>query len=90
LQTEFAARPHLSQTEAFLIDNPSLPFYRPRLIDKHLSVLSFNYLPLSPQLIQALISHPELAPLTALVCWTAEQDLIVKGTLESLKRDWGK
>jgi len=90
LQTEFEARPHPQEPGAFLIDTPPLPFRQPRIIEEHLSILSFNYLPLSANLIWALINHPELALATTIVLWTAEQDLVIKGALESLKQQLGK
>lgn len=89
LQTKFEAHPHPQEPDAFLMDTPPLPFYGPKIIEEHLSILSFNYLPLSANLIWALINHPELAPETTMVIWTAEQDLIIKGALESLKRQLG-
>ncbi len=84
LKTEFETKDHPGEPEAFLVGNPLLPFYHPRLIDRRLAVTGFNYLPLPVELIHALILHPELAPLTTLVSWTSEQDLIARGTLRGL------
>lgn len=89
LQIEFAAHPHPQEPDAFLMDTPPLPFYRPKIIEEHLSIMSFNYRPLSANLIWALINHPELAPETTIVLWTAEQDIIFKGALVSLKQQLG-
>ena len=84
LKTEYGARDHPQEADSFLMSDPPLPFYHPRLIDRRLAVTGFNYLPLPVELIHALILHPELAPLTALVSWTSEQDLIARGTLRRL------
>ena len=81
LRAEFGALPHPHEADAFLIDNPPLPFYQPQILVDHLSILSFNYWPLSISLIEALLKHPELAPTNTQVLWTAEQDLVVAGTL---------
>ena len=84
LKTEYGAKDHPHEPGSFLMGNLPLPFYHPRLIDRRLAVTGFNYLPLPVELIHALILHPELAPLTALVSWTSEQDLIARGTLRRL------
>ncbi len=86
LKAEFGAWSHPQEPNAFLIDDPPLPFHHPRIIRDHLSILSFNYWPLSISLIEALINHPELAPATAQVLWAAEQDLVIEGTLKNLKQ----
>ncbi len=41
--------------------------------------------PLSALLIQALVNHPELAPETTPVQWTAEQEVVVEGELREMK-----
>lgn len=86
LKDEFGAKPHPHQPDAFLVGDPPLPFYQPQVVMDHLSILSFNYWPLSISLVQALISHPELASKTTKVRWTAEQELIIEGTLQELKK----
>lgn len=86
LQTEYGARPHPQQAYCFLIEEPSLPFYRPRQHGDHIAILGFNYAPLPGLLIHALINHPDLIAAETLVRWTAEQDLVVSGTLAELSR----
>lgn len=90
LQADFGAWPHPKQPDTFLIDDPPLPFYRPRQFEPHLSILGFNYAPLSSLLILALIDHPELAPADTTVRWTAEQDLVAQGTLADLAELFGE
>ena len=90
LQNEFGARPNPRQEGTFLIDDPPLPFYRPRQHDNHLSVLGFNYAPLSSLLILALIDHPELAPPETIVRWSAEQEVVAQGSLVELARLFGE
>jgi len=82
LKEEFGARPHPKQEGAFLIGDPPLPFYQPKLIDERLAITSFNYIPLPDVLLEALTHHPELAPPSAQVNWTMEQDQLFDGTLE--------
>ncbi len=86
LKKEYGAREHPSQPDGYIIDDPELPFYRPKTIEDHISILSFNYTPLSILLIQAIIDHPELVPDEVLVRWTQEQDLIMENTLGDLRR----
>ncbi len=86
LEEEFGARPNPNQPGTYLIGNPSLPFYRPRLIDEYMSILGFNKAPISSDLIKALLNHPELVPGTVIVNWTAEQELIARGKLEIVGR----
>ena len=52
LLEENAATEHPSQPNAYLIEG--LPFYKPKWIEDHVSVLSFNYAPLPSILIEAL------------------------------------
>ncbi len=84
LRSDFGAAAHPNEPRAFLVGQPSLPFHRPRLINDHLSILSFNYWPLSVSLILAFVEHPELAPETTPVRWLAEQDLIVALSLRHM------
>jgi hypothetical protein len=84
LACEYDAGEHPTQPNAYLIDG--LPFYRPREIEDHVSVLGFNYAPLSDLLIQALISHPELVPDEVLVVWTIEQELFLETTMREVRR----
>jgi hypothetical protein len=84
LQNEFGARPNPQQADTYLIDDPALPFYQPRQYEKHMSVMSFNYAPLSSLLIVALIDHPELVAPETMVVWSAEQELVAAGTLAEM------
>jgi hypothetical protein len=84
LLNEFGAQPNPHQKGTFLIDDPPLPFYQPRQLDNRLSVLGFNNAPLSSLLILALIDHPELLSSETTVIWSAEQELVVQGTLSEL------
>jgi|SRR5579859_1141674 len=90
LQNEFGARPHPQEAESFLIDDPGIPFRRPRQFERHLSILGFNYAPLSSWLILALIDHPELAPPETIVRWTAEQEVVAQGALAELASLFGE
>ena len=83
LKDECGAIEHPTQTDCYLIDG--LPFYKPKQIEDHVSVLGFNYAPLSDQLIQALNDHPELASDDVHVVWTIEQDLILETTMEKVR-----
>ncbi len=85
LDEESNVQPHPNQINSYLVDG--LPFYRPRQTGDHISVLGFNKIPLSFSLIQALIDHPELVPNSTVVCWTQEQDLILKDTIGNLRRE---
>jgi hypothetical protein len=80
LVVQFGALYHPVGARAFLVDNPPLPFYRPKRFDDKLSILGFNYTPLSSLLILSLVDHPKLAPTTTLICWMVEQEVIVQGT----------
>ena len=86
LQNEFNVRSHPSQPGCFLIGADGLPFYEPRQIEDHVSILGFNAVPLSDDLIQALIDHPEIVGDEVVVRWTQEQDLIVETTIGDLRK----
>ncbi len=90
LLNEFGARPNPNQRGTFLIDDPPLPFYRPRQFDNRLSVLGFNYTPLSSLLILALIDHSDLAPAGTIVRWSAEQEIVAQGSLSELAMLFGE
>ena len=90
LQYEFGARPNPHQANTFLIDDPPIPFYKPRQFDNHLSVIGFNHAPLSSLLILALIDHPELAPPETIVRWSADQEVVAQGSLAELARLFGE
>jgi hypothetical protein len=89
LKTEFGARENPSQPGSFVLGDPPQPFYEPKLTenedDVYMVILGFNYIPLHPHLLVALINHPELVPEHTTVVWTIEQDLIAHGTLFELK-----
>jgi hypothetical protein len=74
---------HPTQPNCYLIEG--LPFYEPKKIDDHVSVLGFNYAPLSDLLIQALNSHPELVSDELRVVWTIEQELILETTMGKVR-----
>jgi hypothetical protein len=84
LQEEQGATEHPSEPDAYVVGNT--PFYQPRQIEDHVSVFGFNYFPLSSALITVLATHPEIVPDEVLVCWTAEQDLIWKGTMGKVRK----
>jgi len=87
LKTDYGVVDHPEKPGALLIND--LPFYIPQASSEereYVFILSFNYLPLPHVLIQALIEHPELAPSTTFIRWTAEQDLVVEGNLGELQR----
>jgi hypothetical protein len=83
LKDECGAIEHPTQADCYLIDG--LPFYKPRKVEDHVSVLGFNYAPLPDLLIQALNSHPELVPDEVLVLWTIEQELFLETTMGNVR-----
>ena len=83
LTSEFGAARHPSQDGAYIPE--SLPFYAPRLANDHISILSFNNIPLPYSLVVALVVHTELFPDDILVRWTQEQDLLFEATLGQLR-----
>ena len=83
LKDECAAVEHPTQPNCYLIDG--LPFYEPKQVEDHVSVLGFNYAPLSDLLIQALNSHPELVPDEVVVVWTIEQELVLETTIGEVR-----
>ena len=84
LNQEFKAQEHPVQDAALLIDG--LPFYEPKDLGDHISILGFNKIPLPYSLLRALIEHPELAPDNPMVRWTQEQELISESTLGGLRK----
>ena len=90
LQNEFGARVHPGEPDSYLIDDPALPFHRPRQLERHLSILGFNYAPLSSLLLLALIDHTDLAPPKTIVRWSAEQEVVAQGSLAELARQFGE
>ncbi len=84
LQKEQGATKHPFEPSAYIVEN--MPFYQPRQIEEYVSVLGFNYFPLSSALITVLATHPEIVPNEVIVCWTAEQDLIWKGTMGKVRK----
>jgi hypothetical protein len=83
LRSEFGAIEHPRQENAYILEN--LPLYSPRVIDDHISILSFNNKPLPDSLVEALVKHSELFPDDVLIRWTQEQDLIFEATLGELR-----
>lgn len=86
LQKEFGVQPHPEELGSFVVEEPPIAFYRPTRQEDYFYILSFNYGLLPLCLIQALVNHPEFAPPTTRVLWTAEQDLIYEGQLKNLAR----
>lgn len=80
---EYGAKEHPEQEGAFLLDE--LPFYKPQTAEGYIFILSFNMLPLSYLLIQALADHPELTPAETKVVWTQEQELLLETTVGKIK-----
>ena len=83
LKVEYGATRLSRESQAYIVEG--LPFYAPRLAQDHLSILSFNNLPLPDALLEVLVMHPELFPDDVLVRWTQEQDLILEATLGQLR-----
>ncbi len=83
LSAEFGATKHPNQDNAYILEQQ--PFYAPRVAGDHISILSFNNVPLPDSLIEALVAHAELFPDNILVRWTQEQDLIFEATLGELR-----
>ncbi len=83
LTVEYGAIRHPDEKHAYIVEG--LPFHAPRAAQDHLVILSFNNLPLSDALLEALILHPESFPDDVLVRWTQEQDLILEATLGQLR-----
>ena len=90
LKDEFNGHEHPTQPDSFLVGEPELPFYKPKQLEDHVSILSFNKVPLSDFLLEALIGHPELAPDNVIVRWTQEQDLIIETTIGDLRKITGQ
>ncbi len=84
LKSEWGAISHPSQPSAYIVKE--VPFYQPREIEGHVSVLGFNYFALSAVLIDALATHPELVPDEVIVCWSVEQDLIWRSTMGKVRK----
>ncbi len=83
LVDEFGATIHPRQEGAYVLE--SLAFYEPRLVEDHISILSFNNNPLPDSLSEALVDHTELFSDDVLIRWTQEQDLILEATLGQLR-----
>ena len=83
LAEEAGATQHPSQADAYILDG--LPLHAPRLAGDHISILSFNDVPLPDSLIPVLVDHPETFPDDILVRWTQEQELILEATLGELR-----
>jgi hypothetical protein len=79
LKSERGAVDHPFQPDAYMVDD--LPFYTPIEKAEYVYVLSFNRVPLSGVLIEALVNHPELVPDEALIYWTIEQELWFETTM---------
>ena len=83
LETEQGSKKHPMQPGCYLIDD--LPFYKPKWIEDHVSILGFNYVPLSGLLIHSLASHPELVPDSAEILWLIEQEVLLTTTLAEMR-----
>src|SRR5688572_10486922 len=86
LRDELNVQDHPNQPNAYLLDR--LPFYRPTQMEDHISVLSFNNVPLPFSLLQALIDHPEFVPDNTVIRWTQEQGLVLENTIGALRKQW--
>lgn len=84
LKAEHGAREHPSQAGCYLVDE--LPFYEPKWIEDHVSILSFNYAPLPGVLIEALANHPELVPDDVVIQWTIEQEVLLEATMGKIRK----
>ncbi len=76
--SEMGATKHTDKADAYIMER--LPFYAPRRVEDHLSILSFNNAPLPDSLVDALVDHPELFPDDVLIRWTQQQELILEAT----------
>ena len=83
LRDEYGASKHPTQPSSYKIED--LPFHEPRWIDDHVSVLGFNYAPLSDVLIQALVNHPKLVPDEVMIIWMIEQELLFSTTMKTIR-----
>ncbi len=79
LSDEIGAVKHPNQENALILQDG--PLYTLRLAGDHISILSFNNLPLPHSLIEMLVDHPELFPDDTLIRWTEEQAVILEATL---------
>ncbi len=61
------------------------PFHAPRLTGDHISILSFNNIPLPDAIIEALVDHRELFADDFVVRWVQEQDLLFEATPGELR-----
>jgi len=83
LKTEHGAEDHPTQPGYCLVDD--LPFYKPKQVEEHVSVLGFNLVPLPGVLLDALANHSELVPDDALIVWTIEQELLLETTMGNIR-----
>ena len=83
LTSEFGAARHPSQDDAYILE--SLPSHPPGLADDHISVLSFNNVPLPDALKEASAEQAELLSDDILVRWTHQQDLLFEAILGQLR-----
>ncbi len=83
LSREEGAQKHPDQAGAFIVEG--LPFYSPKYVEDHISILSFNKVPLPYPLLQTLVEHPELVPDAVLIRWTIEQDLLLDSTMGEMR-----
>ncbi len=83
LRADYGACEYPNQPGSYLIED--LPFYKPKWIEDHVSILGFNYVPLSELLIQALVNHTDLVPDEAIILWLIEQELLLTTTLTQMR-----
>lgn len=83
LENEWGANPHPNQEHTYVVHE--LPFYEPFETEDFVHIVSFNYTPLPGILIDALISHPELAVDDMLVIWTIEGEILMETTMSELR-----
>jgi hypothetical protein len=84
LNAKLGASKHPRQDNAYILEN--CPFHAPRQLEDHISIPSFNSLPIPDSLMDASVVHPELFSTDIAVRWTQEQDLMLGATLGELRR----
>ena len=85
LKDEHGVSTHPTQPGCYIIEKS--PFYEPKLIEDHVSVLGFNYVPLPEVMIQSLANHPELVADDVVVIWLIEQELLLDTTIGRIRED---
>jgi len=84
LRGEYKAEEHPNQPGSYLVYG--CPFYEPKWLEDHVSILGFNKVPLSDLLIQAIAYHPELVPDEVVILWLIEQEVFLEVTVGELRK----